>query len=62
MVLYYLYLLTHLFTGHLSTTMTTSALDQVSEVDIDVGVFKYILIKVHHDSNGEEISKNIVRG
>ena len=37
-------------------------LDDIQDVDIDEGRFKYILIKVHHSREGEEISKYIVRG
>ena len=37
-------------------------LDDVQDIDIDEGRFKYILIKVHHSREGEEISKYIVRG
>ena len=41
----------------------TSPLDKVADADIDVGRFKYILIKVHHSpEGGPEVSKHIVRG
>lgn len=40
-----------------------SPLDQVADVDIDNGTFKYVLIKVHHSpEGGPEQSKFIARG
>ncbi|XP_071522743.1 14 kDa phosphohistidine phosphatase-like isoform X2 [Panulirus ornatus] len=40
-----------------------SPLDQVADVDIDSGTFKYVLIKVHHSpEGGPEVSKFITRG
>lgn len=42
--------------------MGTASLTGVSNVEIDEGVFKYILIKVFaNDDEGNEISKLIVR-
>ena len=42
--------------------MGTKALDAVPDVEIDEGVFKYVLIKVYaNDADGNEISKLIVR-
>lgn len=41
---------------------TKERLDAVSNVEIDEGVFKYVLIKVYaNDDKGDEISKTIVR-
>lgn len=47
----------------ISTKMTSAKLDQVEDVDIDTGRFKYILIKVHDSpEGGPEVTKHIVRG
>ena len=47
----------------LSTSMATPKLDAVKEVDIDEsGRFKYILLKVHSEESGNEVSKFIARG
>lgn len=44
--------------------MVDAKLEAVPEVDIDEGIFKYVLIKVYgkEQSDGTEPSKLIVRG
>lgn len=47
----------------MSDNNAEEAFDNVKSVDIDEeGVFKYVLIKVHLDKDGNEMSKHIVRG
>uniref|UniRef100_A0A646QD68 Sex-regulated protein janus-A n=1 Tax=Hemiscolopendra marginata TaxID=943146 RepID=A0A646QD68_9MYRI len=42
--------------------MSTPKLDSIPDVEIDHGRFKYILIKLYDTKDGQEVSKNIVRG